>query len=595
MLIEALIRKEKYPVGKDISELLKIAADDSMGPSTSAIVHAARARDIPYIRLDKGSLVQLGYGCTQKRIEGTLTDLTSSIAVDLACDKEKTKEMLRSAAIPVPEGGRIKEAGELEAVISEIGYPLVTKPADGNQGKGVTLNIRNFQEALTGFERAKAHSKEVVVERFFCGKDYRILVVNYRFVAASLRIPAMVTGNGNLTVQQLIDQTNMDPSRGENHEKNLTKIKIDASTLDLLKTREMTLDSVPADGELIYLKQTANLSTGGTAVDVTGKVHPDTIAIAERAARVIGLDICGIDLIAEDIELSLEEGRGVIVEVNAAPGLRMHTHPSAGRPRKVGEAVVEMLFPSKTDGRIPIVAITGTNGKTTTARLLAYMAKTAGYHVGYTTTEGVYIGDDQVEKGDCTGPLSTQKVLQDRSVNFAVLECARGGMLRGGLAFDQCDVGIVTNVAEDHIGLKGIRTVEQMAKVKSIVAESVKKSGVAILNADNDYTYHMKDRVKCSVALFTTNPDSERLKQHLLADGLAAVYKDNVISLRKGPKILFMESVDNIPLAFGGRALFMIENIMAALLAGYVQNFPLKSISEALNSFSPALKTLPEE
>jgi cyanophycin synthetase len=550
-------------------------------------------RHIPYIRLDKGSLVQLGYGSLQRRVFATVTDGTSNIAVDIATDKHKTKELLQAANVPVPHGHIVSGIEELAEVIARTGFPLVIKPNDGSQGRGVTLNINNAEEAIAAYERARRHSEEIVIERYYSGADYRLLVINYRLVAAAKRTPAMVTGDGISSVRELIRKTNLDPLRGEDHEKILTRIRIDQHTEDFLRCQEMTLDSIPAKGKKVYLKQTANLSTGGTSEDVTDLIHAEIRSMAERVARVIGLDICGIDFISGDISVPLKQGKGVVLEVNAAPGFRMHTHPYSGKPRQAGEAVAEMLFPGTNNGRIPIIAITGTNGKTTTTRLIAHIASTAGYKVGYTTTEGIYINGEMVEEGDCTGPVSAERVLRDTTVDFAVLECARGGMLRSGLAFDECDVGIVTNVAEDHLGLKGINTLEEMASVKSIIPESVSRNGVVVLNENNEFTYNMKNRVNCRVALFSANPVSSRIAEHCKNGGLAATYQHGRITVCQGSRVILRENVENIPSAFGGRAIFMIENILAAILAACAKNIRIHHILKALHSFMPSFENNP--
>lgn len=592
-IADALAKSIDYDLQADINALKKISLEDGLGPSTTAIVNAAMARGIPIMRLDKGSFVQLGYGNAQRKIEASITDHTGNIAVDIACDKEKTKSILRNASIPVPDGDIITDREELMEVVEDIGFPLAIKPHNGNQGKGVSLNLRNMEEVLEGFIKAKIYSNEVIVERYFEGKDFRLLVVNYQLIAAAERTPAMVTGNGFSNIRELVDMANLNPSRGDHHDNILTRITIDKHTEEFLQFQDRRLEDIPRKGEIIYLKRTANLSTGGTSEDVTEHVHPEIISMAERAARTIGLDICGIDFICEDISKPLRQGKGVVIEVNAAPGLRMHTHPFKGKSRPVGEAIVDMLFHKNNNGRIPIVAITGTNGKTTTARLIAHIAQTAGFTVGYTSTTGVYINGETIEEGDCTGPVSSAKVLRDPTVNFAVLECARGGMLRAGLAFDQCDVGIVTNVAEDHLDLKDIHTVEEMARVKAVIPELVSKDGMAILNENNEYTYRMKDRLKCTVALFSINSYSPRIKEHLKNGGIAAVYRDGEIILYKGNSVVMSERVENIPVAFGGKALFMVENLMAAILAAYAKFINIKFITQALRSFKPTFENMP--
>jgi cyanophycin synthetase len=592
-IAEAFATGRDYDLDNDVKKLREIFFNDSPGPSTQSIINAAIERNIPFIRLDDVSLVQFGYGSHSKRIDATISENTSTIAVDLACDKFKTKILLRSSGIPVSEGEIARTVQEASDLIESIGFPVVIKPLNSNQGKGVVVNINEMNQALSCVEDALKYSDSVLIERYHDGNDYRLLVINYRLVAAALRTPAMVTGNGLLSVMQLIEKANENPARGMDHENILTRIKIDHSTESLLRSQSVSLDSVPAGGKKIILKYTANLSQGGTSEDVTDLVHPEIRILAERTARQTGLDICGIDLIAEDISKPADTGKPVVIEVNAAPGFRMHTHPWTGKSRNVGKPVIDMLFPEKENGRIPIVAITGTNGKTTTTRLIAHIAAKAGYVTGCTTTDGIYINGNLIEKGDCTGYNSAMTVLKDRSVNFAILETARGGMLRSGLAFDKCDVGIVTNVAEDHIGLKDINSIEEMAKVKSIVPESVKPGGLAILNENNEHTYGMIENLPCPTALFSINPKSRRIKEHMRRGGLTAVCSDNIIIVSEGSKVLFEENVFNIPLSFSGKAVFNIENVMAALLAVLYYNIPDDIIKNALRTFEPNFENTP--
>src|SRR5436190_2781674 len=450
---QALADGTDYDLADDIMKLREIREDTRLGPSTGCIVEEAAKRGIPYIRLNKHSLVQLGYGIHQKRIRATIASTTSNIAVDIACDKEETKKLLGEAEIPVPRGSIVKSITSLEEAVSKLGYPLVLKPVDGNHGKGATTNITNWEQAAKAFEAAQYYSRSVIVERFITGYDFRVLVINYKFICAALRTPAAVTGDGEHNIQWLVNETNKDPRRGFGHEKVLTSIKLDDFTQKMLDDKGYTLETIPPKGELVLLKPTANLSTGGTSTDVTDEVHPANIFMCERIARIVGLDICGIDIMAPELHTPVSENGGVILEVNAAPGFLMHLEPAEGLPRNVAEPVVEMLFPKGSVGRIPIIAITGTNGKTTTTRLTAHIAKSAGKKVGYTTSDGVYIQNKMMMKGDCTGPVSSQFVLKDPTVDCAVLECARGGILKAGLAFQNCDVAIVTNVAADHIGL----------------------------------------------------------------------------------------------------------------------------------------------
>ncbi|MBD0352466.1 MAG: cyanophycin synthetase, partial [Flavisolibacter sp.] len=490
-IAEALVEGKEYDLEKDIQNLREIREETRLGPSTGSIVAEAAKRNIPYIRLNKHSLVQLGYGIHQKRIRATIASTTSSIAVDIAGDKEETKNILEAAEVPVPGGTIVCDEEGLKDAIDTIGYPIVLKPVDGNHGKGATTNINNREAAVKALKDAQKWSKNVICEKFITGFDFRVLVINYKFICAALRTPASVIGDGVHTIQQLIDEINKDPRRGYGHEKVLTQIKVDDFTIKMLNDKGYTLDTIPPVDELVLLKPTANLSTGGTATDVTEEVHPANIFMCERIARLVGLDICGIDIMAPDLSTPLTENGGAVLEVNAAPGFRMHVEPAEGLPRNVAEPVVDMLFPRGSDGRIPIIAITGTNGKTTTARITAHIARTAGKKVGYTTSDGIYIQNQLVMRGDTTGPVSARFVLKDPTVDFAVLECARGGILRGGLGFQQCNVAIVTNVAADHIGLGGINSVEQMARVKRVVPETVCAGGYAILNADDDLVYAM--------------------------------------------------------------------------------------------------------
>ncbi|HWI93009.1 MAG TPA: cyanophycin synthetase [Flavisolibacter sp.] len=589
---EGLIKGEEYDVQKDIREIHELWHGEKLGPTTYSIVEEAQKRNIPFLRLDEGSLVQLGYGCKQKRVEAAITCCTNSIAVDLAGDKDRTKKLLTSAKIPVPFGEVVSDVENLKRVIEFIGFPIVLKPLNGNHGKGATINITNWPCGMTAFQRAQKFSEKVIVEKFVQGYDFRVLVVNNKFVAAALRKPAFVIGDGRSTIQELIDAVNKDPRRGYCHEKVLTSIKVDDVTIELLAKENCTLETILPLGQEIFLKPTANLSTGGTATDVTDEVHPANIFLFERLSRVIDLDICGIDIMAPDLKIPICENGGVVLEVNAAPGFRMHLEPTSGQPRNVAKHVVDMLF-KNSSGRIPIVAITGTNGKTTTSRLISQMAKHAGFITGYTTTDGIYINDHLVLKGDCSGPASAQFVLKDPCVDYAVFECARGGILRSGLGFDQCDGAVVTNVAEDHLGLDGIDTIEKLANVKSVVPETVNPSGYAVLNADDDLVYAMKDRVKCKVALFSMYPDSLRIEEHCSNGGLAAVYENGYLLLRTGNHIIPIEETKNIPITFGGKAEFNIANALAAILAAYTNRIKLNTIREVLKNFVPSHETTP--
>ena len=590
-IADALIKGTAYDLQKDITELKRLYIKQKLGPSTGSIVQEAQNRNIPYLRLDDDTLVQLGYGAKQKRINATIACSTSQIAVEIAGDKAATKRILTAANIPVPGGEVIYTVENLKEAIDFMGFPVVLKPLNGNHGKGATINITSWEQAQIAFERAKKISDKIIVERFIQGQDYRVLVIDYKFVAAALRTPAMVTGDGTHTVRELIDLANKDPRRGDGHDNMLTFISVDDVCIELLAKKRYDLDTIIPEGEELYLKPTANLSTGGTATDVTDDVHPANISLFERIARTIGLDICGIDVMAPDLTAPLRDNGGAVLEVNAAPGFRMHLEPTHGKPRNVARHVVDMLFNS--NGRIPIITITGTNGKTTTTRMVAHMVRESGYVTGYTTTDGVYIGKEQVMTGDCAGPQSAQLILRDPAVEFAVLETARGGILRSGLGFDQCDTAIITNIAEDHLGLDGIDTLEKLASVKAVLAESVRPSGFAVLNADDDLVYAMKDKLSCKIALFSMFSDSARIEAHCNSGGLAAVYENGYLLLRVGNHILPIEEVQNVPVTFNGKAEFNIANALAACLAAYVNKIKLSTIRKALRSFIPSNETTP--
>ena len=593
-IAQALINDQPYDLAKDIQQLREIREDTRLGPSTGSIVEEAAKREIPFIRLNKQSLVQLGYGVHQKRIRATIASTTSNIAVDIAGDKEETKILLEAAEIPVPNGVVIRSLEGLEEAIKKLGYPLVIKPIDGNHGKGNTTNITTWEQAVPAFNAAKSYSRSVIVERFITGFDFRVLVINYKFICAALRTPASVVGDGINTIQWLIDEINKDPRRGFGHEKVLTRITTDQFTQKMLDDKGYTLDTVPEKDELVILKPTANLSTGGTSTDVTDEVHPANIFMCERIAKIIGLDICGIDIMASDLRTPVNENGGAVLEVNAAPGFRMHVEPSVGLARNAAEAVVDMLFPRGTSGRIPIIAITGTNGKTTTTRLTAHIAKSARKHVGYTTSDGVYIQNQLMMKGDCTGPVSSLFVLKDPTVDFAVLECARGGMLKAGLAFRNCDVGVVTNVAADHMGLGGIHTLEQMAKVKAIVPETVFPQGFAVLNADDDLVYGMRKGLNCKVALFSMDETNPRLKQHCNDGGMGCVFENGYVTLLKGNWKIRVMHVKDIPITYEGRALHNIANCLPAVLSTYLfRDITIEDIRMGLQTFIPSSKLTP--
>ncbi|WP_345949402.1 cyanophycin synthetase [Mucilaginibacter sp. PAMB04274] len=592
-IAEALIAGQDYTLEKDIQEMRELRENSRLGPSTGSIVEEAISRDIPWIRLNNQSLVQLGYGKNQVRIRATMTEHTSSIAVDLAGNKDETKRILQEQAIPVAKGITITSAAEVKEAIRKVGFPLVFKPLDGNHGRGATINVKTEEEAVAAFEHAARISRRVIVEKFITGHDFRVLVIDNKMVAAALRVPAHIKGDGTQNIQQLIDQENTDPRRGYGHENVLTHISVDRDTMDLLTKKGYTLDTVPAKDEIVYLKSTANLSTGGTSIDVTDQVHPENIFICERISRIIGLDICGIDVMANNLTEPLTENGGVILEVNAAPGFRMHIAPSEGLPRNVAGHVVDMLYPQGKSSRIPIIATTGTNGKTTTTRLIAHIVKNNGYRVGFTTSDGIYVQNTMMVKGDTTGPNSTEFILKDPTVEFAVLETARGGILRSGLGFGHCDIGVITNIQEDHLGISDIHTLDDLMRVKSVVIDSVKRSGWGVLNADNKYCVKIGKQADCNIAYFSRNEDNPVIKAHCQKGGIACVYENGFVTIKKGDWKIRVQRVTEIPVTFGGTVTFMIENVLAATLATYLWGFKTEDIKTSLHTFVPSASQTP--
>lgn len=592
-IAEALISGKDYDLSEDIQKMKEIREDVRLGPSTGSIVQEAVSRGIPFLRLGRNSLIQLGAGVNQMRFQATITCKTSNIAVDIACNKEQTKKMLNEASIPVAKGDICYDEEDLQETIDDIGYPIVIKPLDGNHGKGASINVTNWDDAVKGLWHAKEYSRRVIVEKFITGFDFRVLVINNEVVAAAQRVPAHVVGNGKNNIQELIDITNEDPRRGYGHENVLTEITIDKSTERLIKNAGYTLDSVLTENETLYLKSTANLSTGGTSVDVTDLMHPENVFIAERISRVIGLDICGIDIMAPNLTQSLKENGGVILEVNAAPGFRMHLAPSEGLPRNVAAPVIDMLYPPGKPSRIPIISVTGTNGKTTTTRLIAHIVKNNNYKVGFTTSDGIYIQNHMMEKGDTTGPISAEYILKDPNVEFAVLETARGGILRSGLGFKVCDIGVITNIQEDHLGLSDIHDLNDLARVKSVVVESIKKDGWAVLNGEDDHCLEIARSLSCNVALFSLDENCPAIVEHCAEGGIAAIYENGYITIKKGDWKIRVERATHIPLTMNGKAKFMIANVLAATLSAYLYGFKTEGIKLSLATFIPSAAQTP--
>ncbi|MGB5631650.1 MAG: cyanophycin synthetase [Waterburya sp.] len=598
-LCKSIVETGTYPsneLEQDLTDLRELYANTALGPSTETIIKEVEARKIPWMWLSARAMLQLGYGAKQKRIQATLSNNTSILAVELACDKEGTKNILGNAGVPVPQGTVIEYLDDLEQAIADVsGFPIVIKPLDGNHGRGITININNWTEAVSAYDLASKASKtrSVIVEQYYQGNDHRVLVINNKVVAVAERVPAHVVGNGKSTIKELIEITNQDPRRGNGHDNVLTKIIVDQTSQAVLEKQGYSLDSVLPPQKTAYLRATANLSTGGVAIDRTDEIHPENIWLAQRVAKIIGLDIAGIDIVTSDISRPLRETKGVVVEVNAAPGFRMHAAPSHGLPRNVGASVLEMLFPEQAPSRIPIVAITGTNGKTTTTRLTAHIYRQTNKVVGFTATDGIYIQEYLVEQGDNTGPYSAGAILKDPTVEVAVLETARGGLLRSGLAFDSCDIGVVLNVAADHLGIGGIDTIEQMARVKGVVAETVKPDGYAILNADDPLVAAMAENLNCKVAYFSMNPDNPIIMEHSRRNGLAAIYENGYLSILEGKWILRVEKAVNIPMTMRGMAPFMIANALASCLATFAQGVDIELIRQGVRTFKMSAEKIP--
>ncbi len=595
---EAALETE-FDLPARMAALERLARRRSLGPTTRALVDEARRRRIPVTRLDEQSSVLLGTGRYQQRLRASITGQTSHVAVVFASDKAATKALLDEAGVPVPRGVVVTSAEAAVREAKRLGTAVVTKPLDGNHGRGVSLGLTGADEVRAGFEHAARHSARVVVEEQYPGNDHRILVVNGQVAAVAERVPAHVVGDGRQTVQELIDQTNRDPRRGAGHEQVMTRIALDDLTRSLLDRAGLNPGSVPGSGQVVMLRETANLSTGGTAIDRTDEIHPDNAHIARRAAAAIGLDVAGIDFIAPDISRSVRETGGGVVEVNAAPGFRMHLQPSEGQPRAVARPVIEMLFPRGAPSRIPVLAITGTNGKTTTARMIAHVFARQGQRVGLTSTSGVYVDGFLVAAGDATGPRSARKVLQDPGVDVAVLETARGGLLREGLGFDQCDVGVALNVQEDHLGLKGIDTLQDLARVKSVVVNVVRRNGTSVLNADDPLTARMARKSGGRPAFFSMLGDrpTPALAAHMAAGGLTVVQQTLdgepwIVVHQEGQARPVVRAAD-IPATLSGQAEFNVQNALAATAACFAAGLSPEQIGEALSSFTTSFETAP--
>jgi cyanophycin synthetase len=595
-LVTAACAGRRVDLESEIEALRKLNEETRLGPSTGAIAEAARARGIPVQRLTDGSLLQFGYGAQQRRVWAAETDRTSAIGEAIAQDKELTKQMLSIVGVPVPEGRPVESAEEAWAAAVAVGLPVAVKPRKGNQGKGVSVRLSTREAVMNAYEIAAEHDRwrQVVVERHIEGADFRLLVVGGRLIAASRREPPCVVGDGVNRIQALVALENKNPLRGDDHSTSLSKIRLDAIGCEMLAEQGLSPESVPAGGQTVVLRRNANLSTGGSATDVTDDVHPLVARRAIEAARVVGLDIAGIDLVAPCVDRTLEESGGAFVEVNAAPGLRMHLEPSHGRGRAVGEAIIESMFARGDDARIPIVAVTGTNGKTTTTRFIAHLMRQRGLRVGMTCTDGIYVEGKRIDTGDCSGPKSAKMVLAHPRVDVAVLETARGGMLREGLGFDWCDVAVVTNVGEgDHLGMNGIHTAEELAAIKAIPVRRVSTRGVAVLNADDPLVAAMAPLCPGTVIFFSRNERSAVVSRHRAAGGKAIVVREGHVVLADGRLERRVAALANLPLTQGGLVGFQIENLLAALAAGWGLGLPIEALRFGAETFVSNLGTAP--
>ena len=574
-----------FDLQQALTQLRDLDEDVRLGPSTGAIAMAAVARNIPYRRMTQGSMIMFGWGSKQRRIQAAEMDATSAIAEAIAQDKQLTKKLLSAAGVPAPLGREVSTPEDAWTAACEVGLPVVIKPKDGNQGKGVTVNITSREQLLAAYVTAVEFSSDILVERYIPGNDFRLLVVGNKMVAAAHRAPPNVVGDGRRTIRELVEKVNKDPRRGSGHATSLTKIRFDDIALACLASQGLQDDSVPAKGQRVTLRQNANLSTGGTATDVTDSVHPDVAARAVAAARIVGLDICGVDVVCASILHPLEEQGGGVIEVNAAPGLRMHLSPSYGKGRPVGEAIISNMFGEHENGRIPLVAVTGTNGKTTTVRLISHLLAQSGLRVGMTNTDGVYIDGQRIDTGDCSGPKSARNVLQHPDVDAAVLETARGGMLREGLAFDRCDVAVVTNVGSgDHLGLNYITTVEDLAVLKRVIVQNIADQGVAVLNAADPIVAGMASHCRGSVTFFTADRNHPVMATHL-ALGRRAVYVEEGFLVASEGESKHTVALSDVPITHQGSIGFQVENVMASVAAVWGLGLDWDTLKRGLTSF----------
>ena len=579
-----LLYKQEPDIDDAVQKLKNIRAKYQPGPSTKAILDACRRKGIPYQRLGDGSLYQLGYGRNQKKIQAAMTGSTSCIGVDIAGDKQLTRKILYDSAVPVPRGYVIKSEEEILNKFHCFKHSVVVKPCQGNQGKGVSLNLRSENEVLSAFRLAEAYDREVIIEEYINGNNFRLLVIGGQMVAAARRVPPMVIGDGESTIKELVEKENNNTLRGEGHENYLTKIHLDSVVIMDLHRQGLNISSVPRLGERVTLRQSANLSTGATAIDVTEQVHPDNVKLAEYISKLLMLDIAGVDMILEDIGKSYLDQDGKVIEVNSAPGLRMHLLPSKGRSRDIGSKIVNMLFPLG-DGRVPIVSVTGTNGKTTVVRLIGKMLQDQKLKVGMTSTEGIFIDGELIAKGDLSGPHSAQVILRHPEVQVAVLETARGGILRSGLGYDYADVAVITNITEDHLGQYGIDYLEDMVRVKSLVAEMVSRHSYVVLNADDKEVAKLAAKTKGKVIFFSTHLTNRKICKHLALGGSAVTVDGNKILVCEGSKSYNICNLGRIPLTWSGKAQHNVQNVLAAIAACWALGYNAAQIRKTICRF----------
>lgn len=583
-IVNSLIKGHKIDFDKRYEELQKILVKNQIGASTKELLNAAEKRGLPYINIGDSGMYQIGYGRKGKMISAAIGENTRCIGVDVACDKYLTKQILKSNFIPIADGEKVYNTLELIKYAERLGYPLVLKPQFGNKGNGVILDIKNSKELIDAYITLKKTTDDIIVEKYYEGRDYRVCVVDYKVVAVANRIPPYIVGDGKLNIKKLICNLNSDSKRGNGHEKPLTKVKIDDQLVSYLSVQGFSLNSVPQKNEKVFLRKNANLSTGAVAVDCTDEISDENKEICERAAKALGLDICGIDICSKDISSSLNED-GIIVEVNAAPGIRMHHFPSEGKARDVAGAIIDMIY-RKNFENIPVISVTGTNGKTTTTRLISFVFSRIGYNVGMTTTSGISVGGKSIDRGDDTGTASARSILLNRDVDIAVLETARGGIVSRGLAYDLADVAVLTNITEDHLGLDGIETMEDLSKAKALVVEAVKENGFAVINADDKWSLSIIDRIKCNIIYFSMDFDNKYIQDNIKNNLKAVYFKDNRIYVFNNGRTYMVADIKDIPITLDGKLKYNIKNIMAACCALIAMNVDYCMISKGVTCFN---------